>query len=336
MCEELSSRLSAKGWKTIETSHQTRRMFRLLDMLFSVIVHRKKYQVAYVEVYSGQAFYWAEMVVRLLSLLHKPMILALHGGGLVEFSHQNPDRLGNFLKKGQIVVTPSLFLQVGLKPLHSAIRYLPNAVDINHHKFRFRDHPAPKIIWLRAFHEIYQPEMAVRTIAQLIKHFDSLTLTMIGPDTKDGSLDSAMKLAESLGVASHINITGPISNSEVPSWLAGGDIFLNTTRLESFGVSVMEAAACGLPIVTTSVGELAYLWSDGENAVLVPPNDSEAMAMAVERILTDTDLAMRLSVNARYNAEKYDWSVILPKWEVLFEELIQQREGERLESYERI
>ena len=144
--EQLSSHLSVNHWKTIETSHHSGRIFRLMDMLATVIMHRKQYQVAYVEVYSGLAFYWAEIVVRLLSLLHKPMILALHGGRLPEFAQQKSERLGNLLNQGQIVVTPSLFLQARLKPFHSAIHYLPNAVDIRHYSFQLRGHPVPKLI----------------------------------------------------------------------------------------------------------------------------------------------------------------------------------------------
>jgi glycosyltransferase involved in cell wall biosynthesis len=84
----------------------------------------------------------------------------------------------------------------------------------------------------------------------------------------------------------------------------------------------MEAAASGLPIVTTSVGELAYLWKDGENALLVQKNDPEQMAAAIKRVLKDPELAAQLSVNARAKAENYDWSMILPRWETLFESLI--------------
>lgn len=320
--EELSLRLSATGWKTIEISHQPSRIFRLVDMLVSAVFYKKEYQVAYVEVYSGLAFIWAEVVVRLLSLLHKPMVLALHGGGLVDFAKNNPERIARLLRQGQIVVTPSLFLQAGLSPYASAIRYLPNAVNVSQYKFRLRQRPAPKLIWLRAFHEIYQPELAVKAISFLVKEFKEITLTMIGPDKKDGSLRSALELAQSLGVASLINITGSIPKSEVPIWLAKGDIFLNTTRFESFGVSVLEAALIGLPIVTTNVGELSYLWENEKTAMLVPQNDPQAMATAVQRILTEPELAEYLSQNARQKAERFDWSVILPQWGTLFQEVL--------------
>jgi glycosyltransferase involved in cell wall biosynthesis len=77
----------------------------------------------------------------------------------------------------------------------------------------------------------------------------------------------------------------------------------------------MEAAACGLCIVSTNVGELPLLWQDGHDALLVQPDDSTAMAAAARRILREPGVAERLSRNARAKAEQFDWSVILPLWE---------------------
>jgi glycosyltransferase involved in cell wall biosynthesis len=106
--------------------------------------------------------------------------------------------------------------------------------------------------------------------------------------------------------------------------LSEGDIFLNTTNHESFGVSVMEAAACGLCIVSTNVGELSLLWQDGHDSLLVQPDDHEAMASAVRGILCEPKLAERLSRNARAKAEQFDWSKILPQWEALLQEVAAQ------------
>jgi glycosyltransferase involved in cell wall biosynthesis len=321
ICEELSLRLAAHGWQIIETSHKTGRLFRLADMVSSVITRRKEYQIAYVEVYSGLALIWAEIIVRILWLLQKPLLLALHGGGLLDFAQRYPGRVARLLQHARIVVTPSLFLQAGLRPFLPAIEYIPNAVDVSQYHFRLRQRPAPHIIWLRAFHQIYEPELAVKTISRLVGDFKELTLTMIGPDKGDGSLTSVMKLAERLGVASHLSIAGPIPKTQVPVWLARGDIFLNTTRFESFGVSVMEAALMGLPIVTTGVGELPLLWQNENTALLVPPREPEGMARAIRRILGDPELAARLSRNARQKAASFDWSAVLPQWEDLFTQL---------------
>jgi glycosyltransferase involved in cell wall biosynthesis len=82
-------------------------------------------------------------------------------------------------------------------------------------------------------------------------------------------------------------------------------------------VSVLEAMACGLCVVSTRVGGIPYLLQHGRDALLVPPNDPEAMAAAVRRVLTEPALAESLSHNARLKAEQFDWSAILPQWQAL-------------------
>jgi len=145
---------------------------------------------------------------------------------------------------------------------------------------------------------------------------------MVGPDKGDSSLQATKRMASELGVANRIDWEEGVSKALVPSRLQRADILLNTTEFESFGVSLMEAAALGLCLVTTDVGEVPYRWQQEEDALLVPPDDPAAMAAAVRRVLTEPGLAERLSRNARKKAEGFDWSVVLPRWEALFQEVI--------------
>jgi glycosyltransferase involved in cell wall biosynthesis len=92
---------------------------------------------------------------------------------------------------------------------------------------------------------------------------------------------------------------------------------LNTTNVDNTPISILEAMACGLCVVSTSVGGIPYLLEHEHDALLVPPNDPEAMAIAVRRLLTEPGLAERLSRNGRQKAEQFDWSIILPQWEAL-------------------
>jgi glycosyltransferase involved in cell wall biosynthesis len=75
--------------------------------------------------------------------------------------------------------------------------------------------------------------------------------------------------------------------------------------------------ACGLCVVSTNVGGIPYLLEHEQDTLLVPSDDPAAMATAVRRLLTEPDLAERLSRNARQKAEQFDWSIVLPQWEAL-------------------
>jgi glycosyltransferase involved in cell wall biosynthesis len=118
-------------------------------------------------------------------------------------------------------------------------------------------------------------------------------------------------------VSNLISFPGQVPKEEVPLWLHKGDIFLNTTNVDNTPVSVIEAMACGLCIISTDVGGIPYLLQQEQDALLVPPDDADAMARAVHRILTEPGLAEHLSRQGRQKAEDFDWSVIMPKWEEL-------------------
>jgi glycosyltransferase involved in cell wall biosynthesis len=319
--EELNARLKQMGWVTMTTSSKSSRLLRLLDMMVHVLFHGKKYQIAYVEVYSGAAFRWAEIVVGLLYFLRKPCVLALHGGGLPEFAEKNMKRVSNLLSRAAQVVTPSNFILAAFQGMRSDIQYIPNGIDLRGYTFRERGQPAPRLIWIRAFHSIYQPLMAIAVLAHVRKVFPDAHLTMIGSDKKDGSLQLALLEARSAQVMDGLSITGPVPKSEIPGWLDKADIFLNTTAYESFGQAVLEAASSGLLIVSTNAGELPYLWENHSQAILVSSNDPNAMADAVIQVLNQPMLAVHLSHNARRKAEQFDWAVVMPQWEKLFMEL---------------
>lgn len=320
--EDLFDHLLQQGWKVHFASKYSNKLIRMFDFLLTAWRYRKKYHLAVIEVYSGQAFIWADVLGRYLSLIRKPYILTLHGGKLPIFAKKNPVKFQRLITSASIVTTPSKYLFNTFRHMREGIKYIPNGISTANYKFWVRKNPVPDLIWLRAFHSIYSPSQAVEVLYLILKHYPCAHLTMIGPDKHDGTYVNVMERVRELRLEDRVTFTGAIPKTDVANHLARGDIFLNTTNYESFGVSVVEAAACGLCIVSTNVGELPYFWENGENALLVPPNDPEAMAAAVRRILAEPGLAEKLSENARKKAEEFDWSVVLPQWEHLFDSMI--------------
>lgn len=315
--KDLSFRLEKKGWQVLTTSHKSGRLNRLLDILATVWKKRDLYHIALIDVYSGLAFFWAEAASWLLKLFKKPFILTLHGGNLPQFAHRWPGRVRHLLSSANAVTIPSRFLFDSMQIYRHDLLLIPNPINLKAYDFRSRNSPNPKLIWLRAFHEIYNPSMAPRVLAKVLPEFPSARLIMVGPDKGDGSLQATRRMASSLGVLSKIEFPGGIAKADVPLWLNRGDFFINTANIDNTPVSVIEAMACGLPVVTTDVGGIPYLLDHGRDAYLVPPNNPDAMAAAIKILIADTDLAHTLSKTAHKKVELFDWSVVLPKWEKL-------------------
>jgi len=317
VCDDLALRLRSRGWPVLTTSDRLFRPARLLDMLRTCWMRRKQYEVAIVDVYSGSAFLWAEAVCKLLRHLGKPYILTLHGGGLPSFASTQTRRVRRLLHNASAVTTPSRYLQTEMNPYRNDLQLLPNPLDVGIYQFRERTQAAPRLVWLRKFHRLYDPSLAPRVVALLQDGFPELQLTMSGPDKGDGSLAEARRTAVELSVANRVHFRGSVPAPEVPAQLESGDIFLNTTSVDNTPVSVLEAMACGLCIVSTNVGGIPYLLEHEQDSLLVPAGDPQAMAAAIRRILTEPALAGLLSANARRKAASFDWSKILPQWEHL-------------------
>jgi glycosyltransferase involved in cell wall biosynthesis len=247
----------------------------------------------------------------------KPYALTLRGGNLPVFAQGSGKRVQRLLQSASVVTTPSAYLFEQMRPYRQDLVLLPNPLDLAKYPFTHRKHPAPNLVWLRAFHDIYNPSLAVRVVALLAKDFPAVRLVMSGPNKGDGSRESTMDLVLKLGVLERVTCLGGIPKDDVPHRLHQGEIFLNTPRVDNTPVSVLEAMACGLCIISTNVGGIPYMLEDEYDALLVPAGDPAAMAKAVQRLLTEDGLAERLSGNARRKAEQFDWSNILPIWERL-------------------
>ena len=158
--------------------------------------------------------------------------------------------------------------------------------------------------------------MAIYVLLDLLKKYPESKLCMIGPE-KDGSMKNCKIIAEKYNISEKVEFAGFLPKDQWIDISSKYDIFINTTDFDNQPVSVIEAMALGFPVVTTNVGGLQYLHDDGVDALMVEKNDIEGMSHAIERIITDSTIANRLSKNARKKAQKFDWEIVKYLWQEL-------------------
>lgn len=317
--EGLAQELQKMGFDVQLVSRRRSRVRRVADMMLTVWRAQHTYDLIQLDIYSGAAFSWAEWVSKLAHQMRKPIVMVLHGGNLPVFARKHQRRLSQLCARAVKIIAPSNYLAHALSSFGHDIVVIPNPIDLAGHGYRRRDTPQPRLIWLRTFHRIYDPLLAIRVLARIKSKYPEARLTMIGPD-KDGTLAKARYEAKRLGVFDQITFTGGIPKSEVPRLLSMGDIFLNTTTIDNSPVSVLEAMASGLAVVSTDVGGMPYLVDSECDGLLVPPGDVDKMTAAVVRVLEEPGLAGRLSESGRKKAEMHGWDAVLPRWEALFTE----------------
>lgn len=338
--EMLARLLAAEGYEVRQTSHIPARLPRLADTLRSLVVWRNAVDLVIHQVFSGPAFAVTDAASALCRLLGLRQVFALHGGALPEFAAARPGWVRRVLRRADYIVAPSAYLlerldlaAPGANPLpdraadetraansrrFKGARIIPNILEIDRYPFRHRASVAPRLLWMRTFHDVYQPQLAVEVLADLRRTHPAATLTMAGQEK--GLHEAVVALARERGLGDAVRFPGFLDAAGKEREFAAHDVYLNTNRVDNMPVSVLEAAAFGLPVVATSVGGIPYLLRDGETALLTPAGDAPAMAAAVRRLLDSPQLAAALSANGRRLAESCAWEPVRAQWLRLFEE----------------
>ncbi|WP_046745265.1 glycosyltransferase family 4 protein [Kordia zhangzhouensis] len=313
--ETLGALLQQEGFDIRLTSNKQNKFLRLLDMLWNVFKYRKQVEYVLIDTYSTTNFLYAYYVSQLCRKFELKYIPILHGGNLAQRLQHSKAKSDAIFQHAYVNVSPSLFLKsVFEKYGYTNVQHIPNNVEIENYPFTKRSKVGAKLLWVRSFAEIYHPQMAVNVAHQLKESGVKVSLCMVGPK-KDDSFVQTQTLAKQLNV--DVTFTGKLSKHEWISLSKDYDIFINTTNFDNTPVSLIEAMALGLPVVSTNVGGIPYLLSDGEDGILVAPENVQEMCTAIKTLLNSPEMVEKLTKNAREKAETFDWNVVKAQWKQL-------------------
>ena len=310
--ETLGPNLEKECIEVFYASNKRIFLFRMLDMLFTLFKCRNKVSYVLIDTYSTKAFWYAFFCGYMSNFFNIKYIPILHGGDLPNRLQLNPKISKILFANAYKNVAPSGYLKkIFEENGFNNVIHIPNAIEVDSYAFKSRTHFAPKLLWVRSFAKIYNPEMAVNVLFEIKKIYPSATLTMVGPD-KDGSLESTKKYAQELGL--EVNFTGKLSKEEWLELATNFDFFINTTHFDNTPVSVMEAMALGLAVISTNVGGIPYFLDNENTAILVNDNDHNQMATAITDLILNNKKASQISETGRKFIEQMDWELIKIKW----------------------
>lgn len=295
------------------------KLIRLVDMAWAVSRARPK-DLVLIDVYSSSAFYFAWLCGKVSRLRKVKYIAYVHGGNLAQRIDNNPNWKNRFFSDSSLIIAPSKFLHKAIEDRgYGPVKYIPNSIRVENYPFKSRSFVRPKLLWVRSFAKAYNPQMAIKVLAEISKWFPEAELCMVGPDK--GNKEECIAFAASLGLLNRIQFTGMLTQIEWIEKSKEYDLFINTTNFDNTPVSVIEAMALGMPVISTNVGGIPFLLTDKINCLLVEKNDHVAMCNAIKSLMERPKSAISIANSARKTAEQFDWQKVKKLWiEVLNKE----------------
>jgi len=302
-----------------------RAMFRLLPYIVRLWREVPRAELVHVMANSGWAWQmFAAPAIWISSLRGVPVVVNYRGGDAESFFARAFARVRPTLARASGVIVPSGFLHAVFQKYGVGASVVPNVVNLEAFSPAAAVPEAPHLLITRNLEAIYDIETALRAFAAVAEHHLDARLTIAGSGPDREKLE---RIAEELGVTRSVRFTGALENSELPAVYREASIALNSSLVDNFPISLLEAMASGVPIVTTQVGGIPYLVEHETTALLVPPRAPAAMAGAVRRLLEDRALASRLRAAGLDAVQRYAWPRVRSE---LFEVYAQARAGQRV------
>lgn len=208
-------------------------------------------------------------------------------------------------------------------PITREVEVIHNFIDISRYQGFFdaqlRESYAPKgerlMVHVSNFREVKRVDDIVRAFS-IVRKTMPVKLLLVGDGPERHKIQS---LCIELGTCTDVVMLGKLKKPE--QIMAISDLYIQASEHESFGLSILEGMACGIPAVATKVGGVPEVLDHGDSGLLSPFNDPEALAANAITILQDEETLMAYKQRALARAKDFDTSAILPKYERLYESL---------------
>uniref|UniRef100_A0A832A8Q6 Glycosyltransferase family 1 protein n=1 Tax=Desulfacinum infernum TaxID=35837 RepID=A0A832A8Q6_9BACT len=249
-------------------------------------------------------FFWVTFPALLVARAQKkPVILNVRGGAAEAFFHRYGTILRPMMRWVSAVIAPSGFLAQAVERAFGVKALIvPTMVDVDRFPFRIRDFGRARLLAARNLESLYGLDVVLESFARVQKKIPHARLTLVG----DGSLRLFLeRLAVRLGVASSVQFCGAVPHVEMPAVYDRHDILVNASRVDNLPNVILEAFACGLPVVSTRAGGIPFLVDHGQTGLLVDVDDCDGLARGVLHLLESAESARAMVYKARFEAEKH-------------------------------
>ena len=215
------------------------------------------------------------------------------------------------------VAVPSAYLARVFAQFGIQTRAINNLIELDKFNFRERRPLRPVFLSNRNLETHYGVDHVLRAFALIQKQLPDAELTVAGDGSQRAKLET---LAHELRLR-HTKFVGRVEHERVVEQYQVADIYLNGSEIDNQPLSILEAFACGLPVVTTDAGGIPDMVRNAETGFVVTRGDHEAMAKRALGLLADPGVAASMTRKARAECEQYIWERVRDEWVELYSQV---------------
>jgi len=314
--ETLGPLLEQAGYKMQYAGTCKIRLHRLFEILSKTFIIGRKVDYILIDTYSTSAFWYAFLTGLIAKIIGIKYVTILRGGDLPSRLRRSRRACHHLFRKSYANVAISGYLSHEFGEAGYKTIIVPNVINLSNYPFMLREHPRPKLLWVRSFHRQYNPNMAADVLKELLNTHLDAELCMVGPDM-DGSMEEFRNYTSTLGLSDHVKVTGLVNKEELIKLSEKYDFFINTTNVDNTPISVIEALGLGLTVISTNPGGIPFLLTSGQNSILVDCGDYKNMAEQISGLINNPPRNRQISLKGRELAESFDWAVLEKLWTAL-------------------
>jgi glycosyltransferase involved in cell wall biosynthesis len=250
---------------------------------------------------ASRASFWRKSIFMTVGMLAKcPVILHLHGGGFARFYETECGAIGRrlvrfFLDRAACIIVLSERWQAWMRGITRNPRLvcLPNPVAVVAERADMARRNL--VLFLGRVERDKGVFDLLDAISALRAPIPDVQLVCAG----EGDLERVARYAERLGIEGAVGLPGWVGRAEKQSLLERAAVLVLPSYAEGLPMCLLEAMAAGLPVVTTAVGGIPDVVTDGVNGFLFTPGDTAALQRLVRRLMLDRELSMRIATAAQ-------------------------------------
>ena len=260
---------------------------------------------------------WSIPAILIGRLYGKKVILNYHDGQCEDHLRTWKTALPT-LRMADEIITPTEFIVDVMKKFDMKARSISNVLDIEHFHYRQRSRLRPIFMTNRILEPLYNVPCILRGFKIIQERYPEATLTIAHDGPLRGELE---QMAHDLGLKNY-QFLGRVPHPRVPEIYDAADIYMTTPNTDCMPGSPLECFASGLPLIATNAGGIPYIVENERTGLLIPLDDSEALAKSAFRLLDDPALVERLTLAGKQECERYRWAPVRDQWVAAYHRLV--------------